>query len=57
MSEEMKKQVIKAFSFGVPVDVIVENTGLTKEDVVQFAEDSKEAIAEEMEFNKIKGAV
>lgn len=54
MSEEMRKQVIKAFSFGVPVDVIVENTGLTKEDVVQFAEDDKEAIAEEMEFNKIK---
>lgn len=54
MSEEMRKQVIKAFSFGIPVDVIVENTGLTKEDVVQFAEDYKEAIAEEMEFNKIK---
>lgn len=57
MSEEIRKQIIKAFSYSVPIDIIVENTGLTKEDVVQFAEDYKEAIAEEMEFNKVKGAV
>lgn len=54
MSEETRKQIIKAFSYSVPIDIIVKNTGLTKEDVVQFAEDYKEAIAEEMKFNKIK---
>lgn len=57
MTEETRKQIIKAFSYSVPVDVIAANTGLAKEEVTQFAEDFKEAIAEEMEFNKIKGAV
>ena len=54
MSEEKKRQIIKAFSYAVPVEVIAENTGLTKDEVVRFAEDYKEAIVEEMEFNKIK---
>ena len=57
MTEETRKQIIKAFSYSVPIDVIAANTGLTKEEVTQFAEDFKETIAEEMEFNKIKGAV
>lgn len=57
MTEETRKQIIKAFSYSVPVEVIVKNTGLSKEEVTQFAEDFKDAIAEEMEFNKVKGAV
>lgn len=55
MSDETRKQIIKAFSYSVPVEVIAENTGLTKDEVVQFAEDYKEAIVAEMEFNQKKG--
>lgn len=54
MSEETRKQIIKAFSYAVPVEVIAENTGLTKDEVVQFADDYKEAIVAEMEFNQKK---
>lgn len=54
MSDETRKQIIKAFSYSVPVEVIAENTGLTKDEVVQFAEDYKEAIVAEMEFNHKK---
>ncbi len=54
MSEEKKRQIIKAFSYSVPVEVIAENTGLTKDEVVQFADDYKEAIVAEMEFNQKK---
>lgn len=54
MNEEQKRQIIKAFSYAVPVEVIAENTGLTKDEVVQFAEDYKEAIVAEMEFNHKK---
>lgn len=54
MSEEKKRQIIKAFSYSVPIEVIAENTGLTKDEVVQFADDYKEAIVAEMEFNQKK---
>lgn len=57
MTEETRKQIIKAFSYSVPIDIIVKNTGLSKDEIVQFTEDFKEAIASEMEFNKEKGAV
>lgn len=54
MNEEKKKQIIKAFSFSVELPTIAENTGLSEDELRQFLEDNKEAIAEEMAWNRAK---
>lgn len=51
MSEEMKREIIKAFAHKMPVDLIAQNTGLSKDEVVKFADDYKELIADEMTYN------
>ena len=54
MNEEQKRQIIKAFSYSVELSVIAENTGLSDDELRQFLEDNKEAIAEEMAWNRAK---
>ena len=54
MNEEKKRQIIKAFSYSVELSVIAENTGLSEDELRQFLEDNKEAIAEEMAWNRVK---
>ena len=54
MNEEQKRQIIKAFSFSVELSVIAENTGMSIDELRQFLEDNKEAVAEEMAWNRAK---
>ena len=54
MNEEKKKQIIKAFSFSVELSTIAENTGMSIDECRQFLEDNKEAISEEMTWNRVK---
>ena len=54
MNEEKKSQIIKAFSYSVELSAIAENTGLSEDELRQFLEDNKEAIAEEMAWNRAK---
>jgi glycerol dehydrogenase-like iron-containing ADH family enzyme len=54
MNEEKKNQIIKAFSYSVDLPTIAENTGLSEDELRQFLEDNKEAIAEEMAWNRAK---
>ena len=54
MNEEKKNQIIKAFSYSVDLPTIAENTGLSEDELRQFLEDNKEAIAEEMAWNRVK---
>ena len=54
MNEEKKTQIIKAFSYSVDLSTIAENTGLSEDELKQFLEDNKEAIAEEMAWNRAK---
>jgi hypothetical protein len=54
MNEEKKRQIIKAFSYSVELSVIAANTGLSEDELRQFLEDNKEAIAEEMAWNRVK---
>jgi predicted metal-dependent hydrolase len=54
MNEEKKRQIIKAFSFSTDIAVIASNTGLSEDELRQFLEDNKEAIAEEMAWNRAK---
>lgn len=54
MNEEKKNQIIKAFSYSVDLPTIAENTGLSEDELRQFLEDNKEAIAEEMAWNRMK---
>lgn len=57
MNEEQKRQIIKAFSFSVELSTIAENTGLSEDELRQFLEDNKEAISEEMAWNRAKSGV
>lgn len=54
MNEEQKRQIIKAFSFSTDIAVIAANTGMSEDELRQFLEDNKEAIAEEMAWNRVK---
>ncbi|MBQ1434244.1 MAG: hypothetical protein IIZ09_14210 [Ruminococcus sp.] len=54
MNEEKKNQIIKAFSYSVELPTIAENTGLSEDELRQFLEDNKEAISEEMAWNRAK---
>ena len=54
MNEEKKNQIIKAFSYSVEFSTIEENTGMSEDELKQFLEDNKEAIAEEMAWNRAK---
>ena len=54
MNEEKKTQIIKAFSYSVDLSTIAENTGLSEDELKQLLEDNKEAIAEEMAWNRAK---
>ena len=54
MNEEKKNQIIKAFSYSVDLPTIAENTGLSEDELRQFLEDNKQAIAEEMAWNRAK---
>ena len=54
MNEEKKNQIIKAFSYSVDLPTIAENTGLSEDELRQFLEDNKEAISEEMAWNRAK---
>lgn len=54
MNEEKKRQIIKAFSFSTDITVIATNTGLSEDELRQFIEDNKEAISEEMAWNRVK---
>ena len=57
MNEEKKNQIIKAFSYSVDLPTIAENTGLSEDELRQFLEDNKEAIAEEMAWNRAESGV
>ena len=54
MNEEQKRQIIKAFAFSTDIKIISENTGMSIDECRQFLEDNKEAIAEEMAWNRVK---
>lgn len=54
MNEEMKRQIIKAFSYSVDLPTIAENTGLSEDELRQFLEDNKEAISSAMAWNRVK---
>jgi len=54
MNEEQKRQIIKAFAFSTDIKTISENTGMSIDELRQFLEDNKEAIAEEMAWNRVK---
>jgi NACalpha-BTF3-like transcription factor len=54
MNEEQKRQIIKAFAFSTDIKIISENTGMSEDELRQFLEDNKEAIAEEMAWNRVK---
>ena len=54
MNEEKKNQIIKAFAFSTDIKIIAENTGMSIDECRQFLEDNKEAIAEEMAWNRVK---
>ena len=52
MNDETIKEIIRAFASGVSIDIIAAHTELTKDELVQFADDYKEAIAQAMEHKK-----
>ena len=52
MNSETIKEIIRAFASGVSIDIIAAHTELTKDELVQFADDYKEAIAQAMEYKK-----
>ena len=54
MNEEKKRQIIKAFAFSTDINIISENTGMSIDECRQFLEGNKEAIAEEMAWNRVK---
>lgn len=57
MTEETINEIIRAFAFGVPIETIAANVELTKKEVIQFADDYKERIAEVMTYNAEKTGV
>lgn len=50
MNSETIQETIRAFASGVSIDIIAAHTELTKDELVQFADDYKEAIAQAMEY-------
>lgn len=50
MNNEIIKETIRAFASGVSIDIIAAHTEFTKDELVQFADDYKEAIAQTMEY-------
>lgn len=57
MTEETRKQIIKAFVYSMPISLISEAIGVDKDEITAFADDYKEAIAAEMAYSKKKGEV
>lgn len=50
MNDETIKETIRAFASGVSIDIIAAHTELTKDELIQFADDYKETIAQTMEY-------
>lgn len=50
MNDETINETIRAFASGVSIQIIAAHTELTKDELVQFADDYKEAIAQAMEY-------
>lgn len=57
MTEETINEIIRAFTLGIPIETIAANVELTKKEVIQFADDYKERIAEVMTHNAKKTGV
>ena len=52
MSNEEKREICKAFAYGVPIEEIAEVSGLSKNELVAFSAENKETIAEIMAHYK-----
>jgi hypothetical protein len=46
MTDERRREICKAFAYGVSIEDISEVSGMTKDELIQFVEDNKETIAE-----------
>lgn len=52
ISIEEKREICKAFAYGLPVEEIAAVSGLSKEELRSFADENKETIAEIMAHYK-----
>lgn len=46
MSEQQKREICKAFAYGVDINTIAENEGMSIEEAKQFKADNADVIAE-----------
>lgn len=54
MTEQEKREIIKALSFDVPIERIAEEMGVNTVEIEQIAYDFADKVAREKEYNKTK---
>ena len=52
MTEETKREICKSFAYNIPIDTMCEVYRMTKDELIQFADDHKEMIAEAQNYNR-----
>lgn len=55
MNDETRRELCKAFAYNVPIDTIADIHGMTKDELIQFADDNKGLIAEVQEHYRKMG--